>query len=338
MSSVISRIVAEFKNMSKNGGEVSCPFYFLKKTDKGFQASNADGQCIIARRLSEILNVKKWQQLVDEENPYLLNSDGKPAKKPFVGQTCGKAFEYLVKHFIEESFVKHLNFLRPGSYTVLLDKDLKDFEQYKHLRDFDEVLAFIPPEAKSLRDRLEAAFSSYAVSPDILVLAEKNDRDQVNEKWEDQSGIKRGYPLISDTDAPHTNLLKKAEDENLPNVHAIVSIKWTMRSDRAQNARTEGVFSAQERRGKAPHFVVVTGEPRPSRIRSLALGSDIDCVYHAFLPELMQAIETVNPGKKGKFVESERRWLETMLEMNRLRDISTFLLTLCCRSPAKNAK
>lgn len=44
----------------------------------------------------------------------------------------------------------------------------------------------------------------------------------------------------------------------------------------------------RNRKGNLPHIVVVTGEPMPARIASLALGTgDIDCVYHFALYELV---------------------------------------------------
>ena len=46
----------------------------------------------------------------------------------------------------------------------------------------------------------------------------------------------------------------------------------------------------RNRKGNLPHIVVVTGEPMPARIASLALGTgDIDCVYHFALYELVDA-------------------------------------------------
>jgi hypothetical protein len=63
------------------------------------------------------------------------------------------------------------------------------------------------------------------------------------------------------------------------------------RSDRAQNARSEALNLIRNRKGRLPQVVVVTGEPTPVRISSLALGTgDIDCVYHFALPELVAAV------------------------------------------------
>ena len=65
-----------------------------------------------------------------------------------------------------------------------------------------------------------------------------------------------------------------------------------------------------------PHPVVVTGEPTPSRLSSLALGTgDIDTVYHFALPEL---IEATHASGGGEAVNT----LETLIDGQRLRDIS----------------
>jgi hypothetical protein len=72
----------------------------------------------------------------------------------------------------------------------------------------------------------------------------------------------------------------------------------------------------RNRKGRLPHIVVVTGEPTPTRISSLALGTgDIDCVYHFALPELMDVVSRVGD-------QSGNEMLQMMVEGRRLRDIS----------------
>jgi NgoMIV restriction enzyme len=56
----------------------------------------------------------------------------------------------------------------------------------------------------------------------------------------------------------------------LPLLHAAVSCKWTIRSDRVQNIRHEGIVLTRHRRGRQPHIVTVTPEP-------LADGISGDC-------------------------------------------------------------
>jgi len=68
--------------------------------------------------------------------------------------------------------------------------------------------------------------------------------------------------------------------------------------------------------------VVVTGEPTPVRISSLALGTgDIDCVYHFALPELVDAAD-------DKGGEDTKELLGMMIEGKRLKDIADLPLDL----------
>lgn len=99
-----------------------------------------------------------------------------------------------------------------------------------------------------------------------------------------------------------------------PVLHASVSCKWTLRSDRAQNARTEARGLLSHRKGRAPHITVVTAEPLPSRLASLGFGTgDIDAVYHICFQELEEAVQSVGSKK-------EKTDLEVLIEGDRLRD------------------
>jgi hypothetical protein len=62
--------------------------------------------------------------------------------------------------------------------------------------------------------------------------------------------------------------------------------------------------------------VVITSEPLPSRIASLALGTgDVDCVYHVALPEMRLAVQALN-------LEDAAELLDVMISGKRLKDIS----------------
>lgn len=75
-------------------------------------------------------------------------------------------------------------------------------------------------------------------------------------------------------------------------------------------------------KGRQPHIAVVTGEPTPSRLASLALGTgDIDCVYHFALYKLQKAV--ANSGN-----DEALNMLNTMIEGKRLKDISDLPLDL----------
>lgn len=114
----------------------------------------------------------------------------------------------------------------------------------------------------------------------------------------------------------------RASNGGNPLLHASISCKWTLRSDRAQNARSEALNLIRNRKGRLPHIVVVTGEPSPSRLASLAIGTgDIDCVYHFALHELLEAV-----GESGS--DDGKEMMAIMVEGKRIRDISDLPLDL----------
>jgi hypothetical protein len=69
----------------------------------------------------------------------------------------------------------------------------------------------------------------------------------------------------------------------------------------------------------------VTGEPLPSRLASLALGTgDLDCVYHFALYELMDAVRQYGNQGREDIIET----LENLVDGKRLKDISDLPLDL----------
>jgi hypothetical protein len=77
----------------------------------------------------------------------------------------------------------------------------------------------------------------------------------------------------------------------LPPLHAAVSCKWTIRSDRVQNIRHECLQMIRHRRGRQPHLVTVTAEPLPTRLASIARGTgEVDAVYHVAFDALAESV------------------------------------------------
>ena len=152
--------------------------------------------------------------------------------------------------------------------------------------------------------------NDYMVAPDIVVYRNLCSDEEINAPKK----------IVNDEVCRYADLRKINGGKAI--LHASISAKWTMRSDRAQNSRTEALNLIRNRKGHLPHIVVVTGEPLPSRIASLALGTgDIDCVYHFALPELIEAVETTG---KTDVMET----LMTLVEGKRLKDISDLPLDL----------
>lgn len=241
---------------------------------------------------------------------YIAEKLGTPMGIKVKGQTAGKLFEQLTMKFITETFPK-LQHLRPGKWTVLdlgNQSAIKtwDFSQYEHLA----YLAKLMDENRQLSTMLG---NDYMVAPDVVVYRELYDDAEIN--------LSRVF--INEDICKMADLRKSGGGK--PILHASVSAKWTMRSDRAQNSRTEALNLIRNRKGHLPHIVVVTGEPLPSRLASLALGTgDLDCVYHFALYELMEAVRAYGANGREDIIET----LENLVEGKRLKDISDLPLDL----------
>jgi hypothetical protein len=221
------------------------------------------------------------------------------------GQTAGVGFESICFEFLKEAFGQ-LSHVRPGDWLIGRDgvqegSGLAIFEQYQHLAE----LAKAAKENRSLRAILG---SDYLIKPDVLI-ARRPLKDEV---------INANALLVDEVVAKRSPL--RSVNSSALLLHATISCKWTMRSDRAQNARTEALNLIKNRKGRVPHIAVVTAEPTPGRLASLAFGTgEIDCVYHFALDELVNAVA----------VEGlDDTTLSSMIEGNRLRDISDLPLDL----------
>jgi hypothetical protein len=230
-------------------------------------------------------------------------------RERLAGQSSGNTFEDLCATFLRESFLR-LILLRPGRWKVIRAGDgtepgvvIANFEQYRHLLALSQL-------AKKDRQLAAALRADYAIRPDIVVVRYPEPDDALNASVDAVDDDSAGRSPLRQTNNPY------------PILHASVSCKWTLRSDRAQNARSEALNLIRNRKGRAPHIVVVTGEPLPSRIASIALGTgDVDCVYHFALPELLDTLATLD-------YEDAREMAAIMVEGKRLRDISDLPLDL----------
>lgn len=223
------------------------------------------------------------------------------------GQSSGHQFEGICAEFIRATF-SALGHLRPGKWTVTKGvgggrMGIARFEQYSHL----EALAHLASKTPELAAALG---SDYLIKPDVVIYREPEP---------DESFNKNG-PFISPTVARHSGL--RASNNSLAILHASISCKWTLRSDRAQNARSEGLNLVRNRKGRLPHITVITGEPTPSRISSIALGTgDIDHVYHFALHELLDTVKDLG-------MSDAEDSIQMMIQGKRLRDISDLPLDL----------
>ena len=254
--------------------------------------SNADGSNntskAIAREIAQLLRA----ETIGERIP---------------GQTSGNQFEVICAQFVEKTFLK-LRHLRPGKWKVQQVSgrnrlEIAKYEQYAHLIALDNA-------ARNDAQLAAALGSDYTITPDIVVAREP----------EHDSVINKPELIVDDSVALMSGLRESNGGRSL--LHASISCKWTIRSDRAQNARSEALNLMRNRKGNLPHIMVVTAEPTPSRLASIALGTgDIDCVYHFALYELQAAVKLLG-------LYDAEDMLAVMVDGKRLKDISDLPLDL----------
>lgn len=260
-------------------------------------ASNADTSSRGSKAIS-----KKIIDILTEEQNHSVHTVNKIS-----GQTLGKQFEVVTMDFLRETFPQLQN-LRPGKWTILQlgnNNKLKtsDFAQYEHL-------AYLNALTTENAQLAAALGNDYLVAPDVVVYRDLYEDAEINSNQ-----------CVVDTEVGKMADIRKSNGGK-PLLHASVSAKFTMRSDRAQNSRTEALNLIRNRKGHLPHIVVVTAEPMPNRLASLALGTgDIDCIYHFALYELMRAVKEVGS-------EDAVETLETLVQGKRLKDISDLPLDL----------
>jgi hypothetical protein len=223
--------------------------------------------------------------------------------KRLSSQKSGQQFEVCVRNFVQETFLE-LGHLRPGNWQFPSEPEyISGSQQYAHLASIAK-LSEQNPELEIL------VGSDYLIKPDVLILRIPSSDEELNAR----------RVIVDDGVATRSSL--RARFNPQPLLHASISCKWTIRSDRAQNSRSEALNLIRNRKGHVPHVVVVTGEPMPSRLASLALGTgDLDCVYHFALPELIHAAS-------GKGFEDSADSIKIMVEGKRLKDISDLPLDL----------
>ena len=275
----------------------ACGVLGYVRTAKGRRATFADGSQPASAQISD--RVLKELGLTSEIPRLDAN-------------TLGNRFEEACQDFLTRTFVEKLAHLRPAAWQVLRDRPISHYVQFEHVG----AIAAMVKESPELKLLLGA---DYMIRPDVLVVRKTISDDEIN----------RNESLVDTTVGTLTDLREESAKRSLL-LHASVSCKWTMRSDRAQNARSEALTLIRNRKGQLPHVVLVTAEPTPSRLSSLALGTgDLDCIYHFALPELVRAVQdwvdtSAVPAKKRHYIDL----LSTMIAGRRLKDIADLPLDL----------
>ena len=171
-------------------------------------ASNADtsssGSKAISRRMVDIF--------AQEQNHTVLTG-GKIS-----GQTLGKQFELHTMEFLQNTF-PHLQSVRPGNWTIMqLGNNSRlqtsDFAQYEHL-------SYLNALTRENAVLAAALGNDCLVAPDIVVYRDLYEDEEIN-----------AGQLLVDSSICRMADIRKANGGR-PILHASISAKYTMRSDRA---------------------------------------------------------------------------------------------------------
>jgi len=264
---------------------------FVTRKKTGRNARNADAS---NRASCEVANA-------------LANCLGAEDGDTIAGQTVGNLFEDAVAEFVD-GVLQDVPHLQIGNWTTERETSrsplvIARFSQYSHLKDVYEA-------SKDNPDLAAVLGRDYSVASDVLIYRNRLSDGYINQTTE----------LVSPETVGKDHLRLHAGTE--PYLHASVSCKWTIRSDRAQNARTEALDLIRKRKGRVPHILAVTAEPLPSRLSSLCLGTgDLDCVYHFALPELVEAVHSLGQSEASEL-------LDLMIRSERIKDIVDLPLDL----------
>lgn len=213
------------------------------------------------------------------------------------------------------------------------EQSLGSFEQYAHIRAVKELIKELEDDhTKSLRD-LATYVEELSLSAVEIAALKRLIEDAENEQSEADQKRRRLMEILGEESLLNLDVTVHRPPSHSTSIidHLVAgfSLKWSLRTDRAQDCRTQGAKMAALRRGRMPHFAAVTMEPRPYFLAILGRGSgDVDCVYHLHLDALSEAIEqTCSIPRRKETLDTFR----VLREQGRIRDyddLVSYLSTL----------
>lgn len=208
------------------------------------------------------------------------------------------------------------------------EKPFPRFEQFSHLNATKELGGNMAREVILAITELRKFSTQHDLDENIREGLEthlKNISNEVQMAEERRRGLLDilGEESLLKLDITVSKEIANTVRPEIPLQHLVAgfSLKWTLRTDRAQDCRSQGAKMAALRRGRMPHFATVTMEPRPSMLALLGRGSgDVDCVYHLHLPALYEAIDDYCSGTQRKSRMGIRDNFRRLYDQRRIRD------------------
>ncbi|MDA2810980.1 hypothetical protein O4J56_10065 [Nocardiopsis sp. RSe5-2] len=209
------------------------------------------------------------------------------------------------------------------------DRRIDKFEQYSHLGVVRELVRDSSSGGRlaELVDEISTLTSSFrpsALESKLSALLDDLSKEELKAREQRRlllGALGEESVLGLDVAIGRTSPYR-SDRSDLPHLAAGFSVKWSLRTDRAQDPRSQGAKLSALRRGRMPHFAVIVMEPRPYFLSILGRGAgDVDCVYHLHLPALETALESVCNGSSA--TSSQRQTWDTfcrLRDQGRLRD------------------
>jgi NgoMIV restriction enzyme len=220
---------------------------------------------------------------------------------------------------LEDAVVQHLRSVR-SDLVIERSRSAKDFAQYAHLDVFPSFRRSYGGSRVSIQELIAA----------VGEIPKGYDRGRLEfllSRLTDQIGTEMALIETLKREMPEESLLKIDISVALPRsdgpdeLAVALSSKWSLRTDRAQDCVSQGSKLVAQRRGRMPHFGVITIEPRPAMLKILADGSgSIDYVYHLDLPALAATIETISQSTRRPDSWSPRLTFDRLVSQRRIRD------------------
>jgi NgoMIV restriction enzyme len=216
---------------------------------------------------------------------------------------------------------------RRPDLVVQRDRPASQFEQYAHLAALQSLRKQrtnpLERELARIREALAKAASAGRVHASAQKSLEKRLDAMAVASEEAESQLRAVVDQIGSESMLKLDVAVGRHGASAAELLIGLSAKWSLRTDRAQDCLSQGSKLVSLRRGKMPHFALITMEPRPAMLALVADGSgSVDVVYHLALPALIETVE--------ELAETRGAWspaitLRRLVAQGRVRDYGSLV-------------
>lgn len=217
---------------------------------------------------------------------------------------------------LEVQTTKHLGEHRPD-LRILRAQSVRSFLQYGHIgvaADYIKLVKKNTPKRRDFFDQVDSWVDRGGDSRE-RTRTMRGFRKLLNDE---QSAFEAFSEQVTYEDLLKLDITIATEiGTSLPELRIALSAKWSLRTDRAQDCVSQGSKLQAQKRGRMPHYAVITAEPRPAMLKIPSDGPSVDCVYHLDLPALDRALTRMADGNPNW---SPKVTFDRLVRQGRLRD------------------